>query len=186
MDNNNCFIPPGESRVITIKARRDSPIGLTLGQTGWTITCWNADDVVVPSSDDVVLSVGRWDKLCREFVGANRWGGLHLVVGDSVVAFGFEASRKQAGKKARLMVHSADQSKEKSAVLVATLNGRTLERELPLGLGIQRTNAEHLAFPVTVEFELEKGDLRKGSNTLTLGVKGAGWFTLDAVDLINR
>ena len=67
--NNNCFIPPGESRVVTIRGPRRAADGLTLRQTGWRISCWNADDVTIEPSADVLLSIGRRDKTCREFSG---------------------------------------------------------------------------------------------------------------------
>ena len=81
IDNNNCCIPPGESRVITIRAPARSPLplgegqgvrafgGMTLGQTGWRISCWNAEHVIVEPTGDVLLSVGRRDKMCREYLG---------------------------------------------------------------------------------------------------------------------
>ncbi len=69
IENNNCFIPPGESRLITIRADRNAECGLTLAQTGWRISSWNADDLTVMPSGNVLLSVGRRDQMCREFVG---------------------------------------------------------------------------------------------------------------------
>ena len=69
IDNSNCFIPPGESRVISICASSLPECGLSLTQTGWTVSTWNADAVTVSPSADVLLSVGRWDKMCREFAG---------------------------------------------------------------------------------------------------------------------
>ena len=70
IDNNHCFIPPGESRTITIRAAETGREGgLSLAQTGWRLSCWNADDVVIEPSDDVLLAVGRRDQMCREFLG---------------------------------------------------------------------------------------------------------------------
>ena len=46
VENNNCFIPPGESRTLVVKVRRREG-QLSLDQTGWRVTCWNADDVVI-------------------------------------------------------------------------------------------------------------------------------------------
>ena len=40
MDNSHCFIPPGESRTLTIKATKGTRGALTLGQTGWRVSCW--------------------------------------------------------------------------------------------------------------------------------------------------
>ena len=69
IDNNNCFIPPGESRVITIRASDHPKDGLSLAETGWWLSCWNADDVEIKPSEDTILSIGRLDQMCREFFG---------------------------------------------------------------------------------------------------------------------
>ena len=69
MNNNHCFIPPGEARVISIRAPRKSQCGLSLSQTGWRVSTWNAGDAVIDPSTDVLLLVGRRDEMCREFRG---------------------------------------------------------------------------------------------------------------------
>ena len=69
IDNNHCFIPPGESRTITIRADRKAVCGLSLAQTGWWVSCWNAERVEVAPGDEVLLAVGRRDQMCREFAG---------------------------------------------------------------------------------------------------------------------
>ena len=74
IENNYAFVPPGERRVITISAPADSPEGLTLAQTGWRISCWNADDVVIEPSADVLFSIGRRDAMTREICRLRRSG----------------------------------------------------------------------------------------------------------------
>jgi beta-mannosidase len=203
IDNNNCFIPPGESRDITIRAPRQAAGGLGLAQTGWLISSWNADDASVASSDDVVLSVGRRDNLCREFRGCfdakaperaeiicsgNRPDPAQvpfLLSGVRTVRFEFDASKTQAGQPVRLRVHTADQAADALTVVNADLSGHSAERTLPKGLGIQKTDPAHLAFPATIQYDLPAATLREGKNTLTVRVKGPGWLTWDALDLIN-
>ena len=203
IDNNNCFIPPGESRVITIRASSHPESGLSLAQTGWTISTWNADDVTVASSAEVLLSVGRWDKMCREYLGyfdvnqvtnvgasvctGNRpdAGTLpYRLSGTGTVRFEFKCTRAQVRRAARLRIHSADQAESAPTVVQITINGRTLEKPLPQGLGIQRTDPAHRAFPATAVFDLTGSDLRPGKNSLTVGVVGAGWFSWDSLDLM--
>ena len=203
IDNNNCFIPSGESRVITIRASINPECGLSLAQTGWTISTWNADDVTVASSAEVLLSVGRWDKMCREFLGyfdvnqvTNGAGTVctgnrpdsetlpYRLSGTGTVRFEFKCTRAQAGRAARLRIHSADQAESAPTVVQITINGRELEKTLPKGLGIQRADPAHRAFPATVEFDLAGSDLREGKNLLRVSIKGDGWFTWDALDLV--
>jgi hypothetical protein len=206
IDNNNCFIPSGESRVITIRASINPECGLSLAQTGWTISTWNADDVTVASSAEVLLSVGRWDKMCREFLGyfdvnqvTNGAGTVctgnrpdsetlpYRLSGTGTVRFEFKCTRAQAGRAARLRIHSADQAESAPTVVQITINGRELEKTLPKGLGIQRADPAHRAFPATVEFDLAGSDLREGenTNTLTVRVVGDGWFSWDALELVR-
>ena len=66
-----------------------------------------------------------------------------------------------------------------------TLNDRTMEGKLPKGLGIQQKDPAHLAFPASVNFDLAGSDLRPGSNSLTVRVKGDGWFSWDSLDLVS-
>ncbi len=54
------------------------------------------------------------------------------------------------------------------------------------GLGIQRSDAEHLAFPATLDFDVSGSVLRPARNTVTVRVKGPGWFTWDALDLVSK
>jgi hypothetical protein len=204
IDNNNCFIPPGESRTIMIRAAKNAPCGLSLAETGWTVSTWNADDVAVAPSDNVVLTVGRRDEMCREFKGyadtksvdvaektASRGNRPetdampYCLTSDGEVTFTFDVRPGQTGRAARLRIHTADQSPT-PAVVQATINGRTVEQTLTKGLGIQRTEPSHLAFPATAVFELAPSDLHPGENTLTVRVSGDGWFSWDALELIVK
>ena len=67
--NNHISVPPGEKRAVTILAPKTPKGGLSLAQTGWRFSCWNADEATVQPSDEVLLSVGRRDAMCREFLG---------------------------------------------------------------------------------------------------------------------
>jgi len=203
IDNKNCFIPPEESRVITIRAPRNSESGLTLAQTGWRITCWNADDLTIAPSADVPLSVGRRDKLCREYAGyfdpASVTYSTETVCKGSrpdtetipyrleragSVRFVFDCTEAQAEKGARLWIHTADQSCDVATVVETNINGKTIAQTLPKGLGIQFKDPAHLAFPATLQFDIPASELHAGENTLTVRVKGAGWFSWDALDLV--
>ncbi len=203
IENNNCFIPPGESRMITIRASDRPRDGLSLAQTGWRISTWNADDIVLEPGEQTVLAVGRRDEMCREFGGYFEPGKAeaeeevvcagnrpdparlpYLLKGAGAARFEFKCTRAQAGRAGRLRIHSADQSDKAPTVIQLSLNGRALENTLPKGLGIQRTDPAHLAFPATAEFVLTDSDLREGENLLRVSVKGDGWFTWDALDLV--
>jgi len=205
IDNRNCFIPPGESRVITIRASDHLGDGLSLAQTGWLLSCWNADGVQIPPSDDVILSVGRQDEMCREFAdyfkpNQAQPGRIILCQGnrpvptdlpyildsDSTVRFEFTSSSTQAARAVCLRIHTADQSAAVQTLVEVSMNGKTIERSLPQGLGIQRTDPAHLAFPATVEFDLPPSDLHHGKNVLVVHIKGDGWFTWDSLDLVSN
>jgi hypothetical protein len=161
--------------------------------------------VNIKPSDETILSVGRLDQMCREFLGyfdksqvktgrdivcqGNRPEAARLPVwldGTSAVRFEFTCGKSQAARPARLRIHTADQSDVSETVVQITINGRTEERTLPKGLGIQRTDPAHLAFPASVEFDLAGSDLRAGKNVLAVRVKGDGWYSWDALDLVNR
>lgn len=177
IDNNQCSIPPGETRVITIRAPRHPPCGLTLAQTGWRISCWNAADLTIAPSEDVLLSVGRWDKMCQEFIG-----GAPVLAGTKVVTHEFTAL---AAGPARLRIHTADQSSEPAEIGVS-INGRMIERKLPPGMGIQRDDPYHLAYPATLEIDLLETDIKPGTNRLEIRVSNSGWFSWDALDMVRK
>jgi hypothetical protein len=105
---------------------------------------------------------------------------------EGLARFSFDLTAAQAGKPARLRLHTADQSDSTATVVQVALNGRKLEKTLPRGLGIQRRDPAHLAFPATIEFEVSGSDLRKGKNSLTVAVQGDGWFSWDALDLVQK
>lgn len=204
IDNNHCFIPPGESRVITIRSARKPDCGLSLAQTGWTLSTWNADELIVAPNSDMVLAVGRWDRMSREYAGyfEVKHGTNHgetvlkgirpdasqlpyrLASGDAAK---FEFGRAVArNKPARLRIHTCDQAEKAPTVVEVTVNGRTTEKTLPAGLGIQLTDPAHRAFPATLEFALGAADLQEKVNTLTVRIKGEGWFSWDALDLVSE
>lgn len=67
--NNHISIPPGETRAMIISGPAQPQGGLTLAQTGWRVSCWNADDIMIPPSEDVLLSFGRRDAMTMEYAG---------------------------------------------------------------------------------------------------------------------
>ena len=202
IENNHCFIPPGESRTVTLRASSTPAGGLSLAQTGWRLSCWNADDVVIETTADLLLALGRRDRMCREYKGyfdpdklaqkahvqveATRPDPAqvpYLLDADSVAKFKFPLSDTQAKRPARLLIHAADQSAKNPTKVLATINGRTFEGALPSGLGIQQTDPAHLAFPATVEFPVPTDALRVGNNVLEVRIQGHGWFSWDAMVL---
>ena len=203
IEDNHAFIPPGETRVITIVAPLPSPEGLTLAQTGWRITCWNAADVMIAPSDDLLFSMGRRDAMTREFAGYDdlaRIDGMTavdiegerpdpsalplLMTSKRRVRFSFAVKPGFAGP-ARLRLHTADQAKTPAPQLEVTVNSRRFEASLPGGLGIQNSDPAHLAFPCTSEIRLPGGTLVEGENRLEIRVPNDSWFSWDAIDLIN-
>lgn len=203
IENNYAFVPPGERRTITISAPADSPEGLTLAQTGWRISCWNADDLVIPPSSDLLFSIGRRDAMTREFAGyddlsritamteveieGNRPGPSALpllMTRDRRLRFLFDAPQGWE-RSARLRLHTADQSGTSEPLIEVRLNGRRFEAALATGLGIQNSDPAHLAFPQMAVIDLPRGTLAAGANTLEVGVVNDSWFTWDAIDLIT-
>jgi beta-mannosidase len=205
INNNHCFIPPGESRAITIRAALQPPCGVNLAQTGWRLSTWNAEDALVERSGDVLLAVGRQDAMCREFAGygdgtkpdadfnteltGRRPGAAalpYLLKGKSVVHFRFTVSAGQAAGPARLRLHTADQSAKVATEVAVTVNGRSFKAAMRAGLGMQDRAPPQLAFPATVEIAVPRGFLRPGGNLIDVRLGNDGWITWDAVDLVNN
>ncbi len=203
IDNNHCFIPPGQSRTITIRAT-GRPDELSLIQTGWRITAFNADDKVIEPGGGLLLALGRRDAMCREFAGYDdpgRLGSPAGVVldgarpeanrvpwqlkGEATVRLRFEVEYGAASGGATLRLHTADQSAVRAEVAV-TLNGHKSVLTLPKGLGIQDSDPAHLAMPATARIDLPAGTLKAGANELEVRVSNDGWFTWDAMDLTAR
>lgn len=202
IDNNHAFVPPGETRRINISAPVDSAVGLSLPQTGWRITCWNADDVYIPPSDDVILSIGRQDAMTREYARnedntqsadapdvaiegkrPNPAALPYLMTKDFTVSFGFDVADDR-DRSARLRLHTADQDESLAPQLQVMFNGKRFESMLGKGLGIQKDDPDHLAFPQSCVISLPGGTLRGGRNTLELRLLNPSWFSWDAIDLI--
>lgn len=202
IDNNHAFIPPGETRLITISAPLASDSGLSLPQTGWRVSCWNADDVIIPASDDVLFSIGRQDAMTREFARNDESAqpgevieisiegtrpdpaGLpYLMTIGRTVSFDFDVADDMA-RPARLRLHTADQDKRLAPQLEVMVNGKRFEATLGAGLGIQKYDPDHLAFPQTCEIKLPGGTLRGGRNSIHIQMLNRSWFSWDAIDLI--
>jgi beta-mannosidase len=214
--NNNAAIPPGERRTIEIRAPKNARGGLTLVQTGWRFSCWNADDVIVPQGRDVLLSMGRRDATTREYLGYPNnsalpdgpraaapselrgrrpdVSGVPLLAGVPekggpstlpVVRFIFDVPESQAALRSQLRIHTADQSSTRGPTIVVHANRVRLETTVHPGLGRQRTEPAHLAFPATVTFDLPPHTWRAGQNVLKIDIKPGSWFTWDALDLVS-
>jgi len=106
--------------------------------------------------------------------------------GAEIARFEFKGQRSLLSHGARLRVHTADQANPGPTVIQVIINERTVERTLPKGLGLQRSDPAHRAFPVTLDFDLAGSDLREAANTLSIQVKGDGWFSWDALDLVGK
>ncbi|MCY4064012.1 MAG: hypothetical protein OXG53_16700 [Chloroflexi bacterium] len=203
VENNHAFIPPGETRIINISAPVNSPTGLTLAQTGWRISCWNADEIVIEPSEDMLLSIGRRDSMTREFAGYDDLAHIDgmtavdikgerpeasalplLMTSNRRVRLTFAVKPGFAGP-ARLRLHTADQANAPAPQLDVRVNGRRFEASLPSGLGIQNSDPAHLAFPCTAEIELPGETLADGENRLEIRVQNDSWFSWDAIDLVK-
>ncbi len=201
IEGNHTCIAPGETRLITVSAPVDSWAGLTLLQTGWRLSCWNADDALIPPSDDVLFSIGRRDATTSGYLGyddlsliddmsdltleGNRPdpSGLPLLLtNDRGLRFGFDV-RQGWDQPARLRLHSADQDSACAPVVAVTINGQAFDGVLKPGLGIQNEDPAHLAFPQTIVFDLPAAALKKGRNTLDVRISNASWFSWDSIDL---
>jgi beta-mannosidase len=196
MLNNHAFVPPGEARSITLRA----PIkpGLSLAQIGWQISCWNAGDIVIQPNDDVLLSMGRQDAMCREYQVTASEGTIELKGNrpncsqlpwllrgpGQTIRFFFDVSHAKSTREARLRIHTADQHKAEGPLIEVSINGQIFEQKLKPGLGIQLSDPAHLAFPATAQFTLPAGMLRSGANVLAVRVSNTAWFTWDAMDLL--
>jgi len=211
VENNHCFIPAGETRSVQIAASVVPECGLSLAQTGWRIGCWNgAYDLLLPPTDEVLLSIGRRDAMCREFMGYDDLSLLeghreielegtrpdsaalplmlvhHAITlpGPNHVRFLFEAPGPQIKGKTRLRIHTADQDAANCAEIEIRANGTVLRQELARGLGIQKTDPAHLAFPVTAEFDIPAGTWTPGRNILDVRLARGTFISWDALDLV--
>ena len=201
IENLYVCIPPGESRTIKIRAPRIAREGLTLSQTGWRVESWNANPVVIAPSEDILLALGREDRMCREFAG---YPGLTHAIKDSLVhvegrqpdpskvpylldesktvEFRFKGDISSPNREALLRIHTSDQSTI-GAVIKVEINGKSFELQIPEGYGFQKDDPSHLARVQTVEMAIPKSVLKQEDNLLRIKVIGDGWFTWDALDL---
>ncbi|MCZ2155987.1 MAG: hypothetical protein LC114_19150 [Bryobacterales bacterium] len=201
IENLFVCIPTGESRKLRIRAPLNSRDGLGLAQTGWRIESWNAEPVSIEPTSDVVLALGRADRMAREYAG---YPGLRPAVSENlirlvghrpdpgkvpylmeegrIVEFSFDAGTDVGKHSSLLRIHSADQSTI-GALVQVELNGRTFEMQFPQGYGFQRDDPAHLASARTNALALSAGVVRSGNNVLRIKTLNAGWFTWDALDL---
>ena len=201
IDNLFVSIPPGETRMLKIHAPLRPREGLSLAQTGWRIESWNAGPLSIEPSTDVVLALGRADRMTREYAGypgptppvkasvvslTGRQpdpGNVPCLMEEGrVVEFTFDSGSDSVRQGALLRIHSADQSGIGAQVQVE-LNGRSFELQLPEGYGIQKESPAHLARAQTTILALPVGLLKPANNVLRIRTVNAGWFTWDALDL---
>jgi beta-mannosidase len=195
IEHRNAFIPPGETRSFRIHAPASSACGLSLVQTGWRLTSWNADDLVIPPAPSVLLSRGRRDAMCREFAAAPQ--PAHegsppdpsavpfLITRDQPLHLAFHLDENAATHPARLRFHTADQASDAPTHVTVLVNGRSHSLVFPAGLGTQRDDPQHLAFPATQTLDLPPPDLHTGENTVEIQVHDVGWLTWDAIDILS-
>ncbi len=195
--NNHAFVPSGETRSITLRASIKP--GLSLAQIGWRLSCWNADDILIQPNEDVLLSMGRRDAMCREYQAATSTGTRELKGNrpdcsllpwllrgpGQLIRFSFDVSHPKSTRDARLRIHTADQDSAAGPLIEASVNGKKFKQQLNPGLGIQLSDPTHLAFPATAQFTLPAGTLKTGTNILDVRVSNESWFTWDALDLLT-
>ena len=206
--NNHAFVQPGETRSITIRALVKP--GLSLAQTGWRLSCWNAEDISIQPNEDVLLSLGRRDAMCREYRAISGTTSKTLVLkgnrpdcyllpwllagpgaapsahlGPKVIRISFDVSGPKSIRQSRLRIHTADQDNAHCPLIEVSVNGKKFEQHLKPGLGIQLSDPAHLAFPATAQFTFPAGTLKSGANVLDVQISNEAWFTWDSLDLLS-
>jgi len=209
--NNHVFIPPGEDRTIKILAPFRPKEELSLAQTGWCISCWNVDNVLIPPNEEVLLWIGRRDAMAREYdTTLQKGGGKRHVVelrgnfpessnlpallsgpdyiqgAPHRVRFIFKCDSQQLNKPSCLRIHTADQDNVNVPEVEVRTNGYSFNKRLRTGLGKHRSDPFHLAFPATVQFNLPEGIWKGGENILEICIKNNSWFSWDSLDLVSR
>lgn len=186
IENNFSFVPPHESRVITVRARKAS---LSLSQLGWWIDCRNAEKIVLPPDEAVLLYMGREDATAHAYADAGSAAVTaadrsvdpaampRLIRGEASIAF------TAAEGAAELQLAFADTAAQTK--LTVAVNGTAYPLVITDGLGIQESDPEHLAYPHCATLAIPAGVLKAEENTLTFTVE-EGWFTWDALCLVKR
>ena len=194
------FIPPGEYRdiIITSPCKKD----LTLPQTGWYITSYNADPFMV-DPQDVIFWIGRQDFTCEGFYGFNDPSPETLMQASSSfvvnsenknvlsseipylwekrLEFQFNIEDRRISEETTLYIYSADQSYNGAEISI-TLNNIIKQIKLSGGYGHQKYEPWHLASPKTTKIDFGKDALKEGINNLIIEVT-SGWITIDAMNL---
>ena len=67
IDNNYAFIPPKERRTVRVRAEKGGI--MSLRQTGFTVRCWNSEELTIEPDESVLLYMGRKDDTCRGYLG---------------------------------------------------------------------------------------------------------------------
>jgi hypothetical protein len=92
----------------------------------------------------------------------------------------FVAPKTYEGWRVKLVFDGVDHECE------VWLNGKVFEQSLPEGLGLQKADPAHLAFPATATMDVPPGVLREGKNTIEVQVENSGWFTWDSLCLTSN
>lgn len=194
VDNNFLFIPPNEKRIVNIRANKREETELNLDQIGWKIDCWNSDSVYILPSKDIIMFSGRKDVMCQEYskdltkntIQSNK---PYSEFKSNEISYLVEKRQKYSffienieGNKALLRIHTCDQSDDTNTLVRVKINEFEIEKTLQKGLGIQKKDMYHLAYPQTMEIEVPIEKLKPGVNNLQIDVMNTGWFTLDSID----
>ena len=200
IDYNHLCIAPNQSRQVSIRVPTSSKSDLSLLQTGWRVTCWNAPDCSLRPHRAVLLSVGRRDATTEGYsqeVHQPGWitlagtmpdpSGVPAIVGNLTrgIRFVFVVQEDQVPHNTVLHIHTADQDAEQSAEVSININGTHFAVTLPKGLGIQIRDRDHLAYPASEQITIPANVLHEGKNVLEISVANESWFTWDALQLIS-
>ncbi len=186
IDNDFCFIPPGESRTISVRCRKNGNIPLS--RTGFAFAGWNTNAAERTPDEKVLLYMGTRNHTCREYAKDGnrevRADGRSIspeqvrYLADGPVSFLFDSDWDGP---AVLTLNLSDTSKEGGAVRIS-LGGFETELSLPEGYGLQKENPEQLAQSAALTVRLPAGSLSKGSCRLKIELV-SGWFTWDSLFL---
>ena len=99
--------------------------------------------------------------------------------------FAFDVASGGADRPALLRFHTADQSANQGGAIEVVVNGIGYRVTLPQGLGLQKSQPDHLAYAATVSVPLPSGALKPGGNRIVVRCAGGRWATLDARDLVR-
>jgi hypothetical protein len=113
-----------------------------------------------------------------------RFNGVRL--GEAApTTFAFDVASGGADRPALLRFHTADQSADQGGAIEVVVNGIGYRVTLPQGLGLLKTQPDHLAYAATASLPLPAGTLLPGGNRIVVRCAGGRWATLDALVLVR-